>query len=611
MDDEIGPRCPLSHPSHPHTLSHRYAEDYCRFGCFTCGVKEIERASDGSQYHCTICDVEFHEACPKHPRKITHPYHLQHSLTLTYRNPETKIISSSGSESKGPDDVRFEYVEISLLRSDVIFKNCSWCGQDLKGDWFYRCSICAFCLDLTCAETFPLLTIPNPKNHPHSLLFLPRPFSTPCDACGLVNVTEPSYICFQCNYVSHQSCLDLPRVIKITRHSHRLSHTPYRSPEISPCRVCYKKVDIKHGQYSCNHENCSYVVHSKCATHDKVWDGRELEWEPEEPDNETEDIASLRKLGDGFIKHFSHKHRLKLKKHDGVRDTEKHCRACVYPILSPQFYHCRKCNYSLHEVCAGLPRMLDHALHRHTLILDPSPLPRKLRFASLYCSACSRATTGFRYICSKESCRGGFEVDVRCISVSECFVHKSHDLDDHPLFLSTSSSSEDEIPCKGCKKACSWPRLQCTECEFALCYPCGTIPNELHYKYDKHPLTLCYGETTKEEKSWWCEVCEKRLDPREWFYTCDECCTTVHLRCVFGSSVFMKPRSVFSHRNGVVRVFRNSSNTRQVCYKCNKLCTDSIYYEGYKWGKTQAFYNNLWTFRLVFCSLRCIEMKKW
>uniref|UniRef100_A0A1J3H005 DC1 domain-containing protein n=1 Tax=Noccaea caerulescens TaxID=107243 RepID=A0A1J3H005_NOCCA len=220
-------------------------------------------------------------------------------------------------------------------------------------------------------------------------------------ACGLVNVSEPSYICFQCNYVSHQSCLDLPRVIKITRHSHRLSHTPYRSPEISPCRVCYKNVDIKHGQYSCNHEDCSYVVHSKCATHDKVWDGRELEWETEEPDNETEDIAPFRKLGDDFIKHFSHRHRLKLKKHDGVRDTEKQCRACVYPIVSPQFCHCRKCNYSLHEVCAGLPRKLDHALHRQALILDPSPLPRK-RFASLYCSACSRATTGFRYICSIE-----------------------------------------------------------------------------------------------------------------------------------------------------------------------------------------------------------------
>ncbi|CAA7016808.1 unnamed protein product [Microthlaspi erraticum] len=577
MDDENGPRCPLSHPSHPHTLSHQYAADYCRFGCFTCGVKEIERASEGSQYFCTICDVEFHQTCPKHPRKITHPYHLQHSLTLTYRNPETKIISSSGSESKGSEDVKFEYVEISLFQSDVIFKKCSWCGQDLKGDWFYRCSICAFCLDLTCAETFPPLTIPNPKNHPHSLLFFPRPFSTPCDACGLVNVLEPSYICLLTT--SDQDHASLAPSL-----SHSLPFTG----------------------------NLTMPVHSKCATHDKVWDGRELEWEPEDSDNEAEDIVPpFRKLGDGFIKHFSHKHRLKLKKHDGVRDTEKQCRACVFPIVSPQFYHCRRCNYSLHEVCAGLPRKLDHALHRHTLLLDTSPLPLK-HYASIYCSACSRAFTGFRYICSKESCKYSFKLDVRCISVSECFVHKSHELYDHPLFISTSSSSKAEILCKGCKKTCSWPRLQCMVCEFALCYPCGTIPNELHYKYDKHPLTLCYGETTKEEDIyWWCEVCEKQLDPTKWFYTCNECCTTVHLQCVFGSSAFMKPRSVFSHWNGVVRVFRNGSNTRQVCYKCNKLCTDSIYYEGYKWGKTEGFYNNIWTFRLVFCSLHCMEMKKW
>ena len=130
--------------------------------------------------------------------------------------------------------------------------------------------VVSFCLDLPCAEKLPPLTIPNPKGHHHSLLFLPRELLVPCDVCGAVDALEPSYTCFQCN-MAHQRCINLPRVIKITRHSHRLHYIPYRSPLSSLCRICYKDVDVKYGKYSCNQEDCSYVVHSKCATHMKVW----------------------------------------------------------------------------------------------------------------------------------------------------------------------------------------------------------------------------------------------------------------------------------------------------------------------------------------------------
>ncbi|CAA7016813.1 unnamed protein product [Microthlaspi erraticum] len=577
----VGPRCLLSHPANsPHNLSIRYGRHFLRLTCFTCGGKKGTPENDCIQYYCTICDVEFHNGCHRRPRKITHPYHLQHPLTLFYRNPETGIISddfipepSSPEESDTSDQGKPFFVQMIPFKSDIVFDKCTWCRIILNGDWSYRCLICSFCLDLSCAETVPLVTIPNPKNHPHSLLLLPRPTLTPCDTCGLVNVLEPSYACFQCNYMAHGSCIDLPRVIKITRHPHRLSCIPYRSPVISSCQICYKNVDIKYGQYSCNQEDCSYVAHSTCATHKNVWDGTELEWEKEEAD-ETEDMSPFKILGDGLIQHLGHIHPLKLKKHDGVGDTEKQCQACVFPIISHQFYYCEECNYSLHEVCAGLSRKLDHALHNHTLILDPSP--KDSWESRYYCSACSRPSTGFRYICPKKSCIYIFKLDVRCVSVPECFVHKSHE---HPIFLSTSHSSTDEnheILCKGCKKRCSGPHLQCTVCEFALCYPCGTIPNEVQYRFDKHPLTLSCGESADD--IYWCEVCEKQLDTEEWFYACNKCCTTVHRRCIFGSSYFMKPGSIFDEYKGEVEVFRNSSNTRPICYECRHRCTSSIYY---------------------------------
>ncbi|CAN6810536.1 unnamed protein product [Brassica oleracea] len=226
--------------------------------------------------------------------------------------------------------------------------------------------VVSFCLDLPCAEKLPPLTIPNPKGHHHSLLFLPRELLVPCDVCGAVDALEPSYTCFQCN-MAHQRCINLPRVIKITRHPHRLHYIPYRSPLSSLCRICYKDVDV-------------------------------------------------------------------------------------------------------------------------------------------------------------------------------------------------------------------------------------------------NPLTLSYGESNN---MYWCEVCEKQLDQRVWFYTCDECCVTVHLGCMFGSSYSMKPGSVYQQVGGDMKVVRNSGSTiRLFCHECNQRCTGSIYYEGY-WWKSKYSYNDCSSEAIVFCSLECNEPGTW
>ncbi|KFK38680.1 hypothetical protein AALP_AA3G146500 [Arabis alpina] len=573
-------RCHISHPALPHTLSRRTGKNP-RSSCFSCGKRESDW-SDHFHYHCKICDVKFHAGCQNIPRKITHPFHLQHPLTLTDRNYETKILSDTTYQGKS------EPVDINVTISEVIFDKCTWCSEKL-GAIFYRCSLCSFGLDISCAINVPVLTIANPKSHHHSLVFFPRPLLVPCDACGLVDKSEPSYVCSQCSYIVHQSCIDLPRVIKITRHPHRLSHTPYPPPTILSCRICYKKVDIKYGNYSCNHDDCSYVVHSKCATHEEVWDGEELEWEPEEPD-QTEDIAPFKRVGVDLIKHFSHDNCLKLEKFDGLRDTKKQCQACVLPINSHDFYNCVECEFFLHEVCAGLLRKLDHALHNHSLVVDTSPLQN---LYSMNCSTCFRALTGFRYKCAKKDCMIGkhLQFDVRCILIPDCFTHQSHE---HPVFISSTYSGFGKTLCKGCKEICYGSYLHCTLCEFALCFQCATIPNEIYYKYDEHLLFLSYGEDTYD--TYWCEICEKKVDPTQWFYSCNKCCITIHRKCVFGSSVYMKPSFTFYYNSAMVEVVRNGISTRPICRQCNHRCPDSVYYRS---GETAN------------CSLQCLSNAKW
>ncbi|XP_018490909.1 uncharacterized protein LOC108861525 isoform X2 [Raphanus sativus] len=309
MNSEVKEICPLSHLNQPHVLLQRPGGN-TESGCFSCGQRRSFVTSRGVHYYCTTCDVEFHRVCHKFPRKIRHPYHPQHPLTFTFRDNETGIISDTNTG---------ESLWLALFSGSIIITDpnklgsvqdiwsqsdkCSWCTKDIECNWFYRCSLCSFSLDLSCYKNIPLFqTVEKPKNHHHSLVFYARPLLTPCDACGLVNVLDPSYTCFQCNFMVHQSCMSLPRVIKITRHQHRLSHTLYIEAVTSPCRICYKPVDIKCGQYSCNQEDCSYVVHSKCATHEMVWDGKELEWEPEKSDESEDDTIPFTKMERSNVK---------------------------------------------------------------------------------------------------------------------------------------------------------------------------------------------------------------------------------------------------------------------------------------------------------------------
>ncbi|XP_023634896.1 uncharacterized protein LOC111829605, partial [Capsella rubella] len=279
--------CRMSHPAHPHTLSPRYG---CA-ACFRCEMRLYNRLF----YYCSTCKVEMHDNCCKMLSKMRHPYHPQHPLILSIEGRTQTLYFRSYSDDSDEDS--------SFARS-VVIPPCTWCGEELfektshYGSHYYQCSLCDFGLCTTCVANFPLPTISNPKSHHHSLHFLPRPLLLPCDACGLVDRSDPSYVCFHCNYVVHKSCIGLPRVIKLTRHPHRLFYTPFLPPKITySCRLCYKTIDNKYGQYSCNDDRCSYVVHSKCATHETIWDRKELEWEPEELD-ETQDVAPFKNVGD-------------------------------------------------------------------------------------------------------------------------------------------------------------------------------------------------------------------------------------------------------------------------------------------------------------------------
>ncbi|KAF3530423.1 hypothetical protein DY000_02037046 [Brassica cretica] len=231
--------------AHEHSLV--IAKDLSDFKCGFCGEEDHLRY----RYRCYLCRLEFEIRCSMLALEIDYPYHPKHPLKF-------------------------------LTKEEHHFSDgkCRICGKYLS--WkFYHCSICKFSVDVDCVRDPPPLAILFPKAHEHQLSLTPRKISFDCDACGMAGHRSP-YSCQQCDFMIHQSCIDLPEIINVNRHEHCLSRCLHLSPGSWICGFCHKKVDWSYGAYSCS--ICpNYAIHSKCAIRDDVWDKLELKGIPEEP----------------------------------------------------------------------------------------------------------------------------------------------------------------------------------------------------------------------------------------------------------------------------------------------------------------------------------------
>ncbi|CAA7049669.1 unnamed protein product [Microthlaspi erraticum] len=496
---------------------------------FNCDARCGKPCDDGISYKCHECDLFFHVDCVWNlsevirPEEVNHSYHPCHPLKLITGHPQ-----------------------------DYSDGQCRLCGRKVD-KWFYHCSSCNFTLDLRCVLTPPPQSLVDLKAHDHQLTLLPRLDSFTCNACGLKGDRSP-YICVQCDFMIHQDCLGLPRVININRHDHRVSRTSVLGLINSVCRVCRQKVNWTCGGYLC--KRCpGYVVHSKCATRKDVWNGIELEGVPEE----TEDIEPYVVIDDYTIQHFSHKEHYLRHNDDGILYEENNrCSACSHPIGLQSFYGCLSCDFILHQNCAKLPRKKWHVLHNERLTLVTNE-------ANYFqCGACYRMSNGFRYKDKNKM------LDVRCGSISEPFAHPSHP--NHPLYAIPGRLP---IRCINCNIDWGSSMLSCIEdgCKFVLCFCCATLPQVIKHRFHDYPLTLCYGDDDDESgEHYWCDICEKECDPRKWFYTCEDHYASLHTECVLGTFGGFMPRSLVKIWFYQYEVVLNDSVSRPFCTVCKSRC---------------------------------------
>ncbi|CAN6849310.1 unnamed protein product [Brassica oleracea] len=396
------------------------------------------------------------------------------------------------------------------------------------------------------------------------LIRISKRISYACDVCGLKRDTKDyhgSYICHQCDFVVHGMCIGLPRVISINRHDHRISFTYHTGPDYSKCGVCHQSISQHHGAYSCF--VCpNYAVHSRCAIERDVWDGVELEGIP----YVTEHMTPYKVVSDGLISHVSHvEHPLKLHKGNILYDHEWiRCEACRDPVGFDSVFVCEKCCFLLHQKCANLPMKKKFIVDTELYKLEVD----NLRVAS-YCSQCATLSDGFKYSSHDENRK----VDVRCFSLSEPFVHAGHS---HLLYFRKAYYKRSI--CDACMKMSnSRFTLGCEDCRFNLCFFCATLPLRTWHRTDEHPLILCCDKKAGGQS--WCDICERKLNPMLWFYTCSSCEVAIHAKCVIGDISRINPGSTieFGWRNKIFEAVPNNQSTRPLCTKCHSRCKFSIF----------------------------------
>ncbi|XP_050226828.1 uncharacterized protein LOC126676635 [Mercurialis annua] len=160
------------HFSHQHPLERTVSPSTDGITCYGCSLGILPE----NDYHqCKTCSFSLHSICSKIPRKIKHPAHPNHYLTL--------LVSPTTANSSC---------------------NCEACGDNVSG-FYYNCAECDIYFHILCS--FLPLSVPISSHHHTLNIEFSPPYDFCCDLCDKPNhLGGWLYRCRFCEFDAHISC---------------------------------------------------------------------------------------------------------------------------------------------------------------------------------------------------------------------------------------------------------------------------------------------------------------------------------------------------------------------------------------------------------------------
>ncbi|TYI03198.1 hypothetical protein ES332_A11G319700v1 [Gossypium tomentosum] len=475
-----GKKKTIFHHSHSHVLSFfKYRkvreEDY---DCFWC---EKHLLPSEVCYGCSFCNFYLHQVCSdKIPRTLSHSFHPNHPLRLTYT-----------------------------------YENgyCNGCSKECDTYTpLYVCEMSSFRLDFDCAKLSPSLKL---DCHHHLLTFF-KDFNKKgeegqdsyCKACGKHCGGASVYRCVQCHFSFHLKCV-IPSSAIHKYHIHLLTMMELIKEDDSEkcyCDVCENERNPKDPVYYC--QSCTFIAHIQCVLdQDKVASGKVPSSSP--PPMENQALFVEQNEGSNAIRTLSlfrpiiHPHQI----YEVTEELkgENYCSGCRL-VLNGSSYFCKTCpDFYLHEKCAKFSYEIQHPFHSS----HPLNLCTSLVSNFIACDVCRDICDGFIYFCEQFD----FKLDMKCAALT---THKIGVLEEkmtgrvtelhhfthpHKLVLANCNDPKHKRKCNICRLQILGPAYFCPErfCGYKLHESCLRLPQKIRVPF--HPNHMLVEDNIEIRKN--------------------------------------------------------------------------------------------------------------
>ncbi|KAK1352814.1 hypothetical protein POM88_052652 [Heracleum sosnowskyi] len=520
-----------------------------------------------------------HKTCAELPRRIENPRNQKEFLDLHISPRRDRTVLQYWYHIPG-----------DLYHCNICHITIPWiyCNSSFR---FFVCLKCAM-YQVECLRNRKFEHLAHGQ---HPLALIQRPSSFKCDACNVEdNTKDMSYKCIDCPFWMHKSCADAPTSFLFQFHNKHPLVLSFSLPQVykkfeQHCRLCKGTMSWETWLYYC--PKCRFFTHFQCARSSRMLRcSHENEIYPDLVHLPAANESLMNLFAEQFIKEFNTrenndefstirikdwahgKHDLQLITIDELHDQKDGddklliCDACAKPIRNDGdlFYACVLCQYFLHKFCGELPRTMDHVLQDSTLSACKYSEPYKL----FSCHGCDRKGNGISFngtqnahysMLSRDSV-----IDVRlhigCLTLPKKIKHESHY---HPLYFKI----KDVQACKACGMYALLLH-SCEGCDFRVCAQCILKTKTVKHRWDPHPLHLIYDPemVTNHEHGFHCEFCSNELNPNLWFYHCNDCDLSFHLKC-YEKLCYLN----FSHiKFGATNIFINKLHPHSLTFVLNK-----------------------------------------